>query len=168
MSDRIVSDGLLYDPAVGVFIWLTPKCYRMKVGDIAGSRDAYGYRKIKWLGKSVFAHRLAWFLVFGEWPSEQIDHVNGDKSDNRLENLREATRAQNAANRAGWRDGLKGAAPCKDRWSAGIKVGGRRKHLGCFATELEAHEAYVQAAASVHGEFSNAKSGASSKHGEVA
>lgn len=106
------------------------------------------------------AHHIAWFLMKGRWPSEEIDHRNLDKSDNRWTNLRTATHAQNMTNvkSRSKRDGaLKGAFPNgHGKWISKIRADGKSKRLGLFLTAAEAHAAYVSAAAELHGEFARA------------
>jgi hypothetical protein len=97
-------------------------------------------------------------MAYGQWPRRGIDHVNGDGTDNRLENLREANQSQNGANRrltSKNTSGFKGVSFAKQakRWRAGIQVGGRRKHLGYFDTPELAHQRYVEAAKAAFGEF---------------
>jgi heme-degrading monooxygenase HmoA len=151
---------LAYDPAAGVFTWRVDVRGGawVKAGHVAGtihSRD--GYRQISICKVQHKAHRLAWLYVTGAWPSEQIDHVNGDRSDNRIANLREASAAGNARNARRRIDnvsGFKGAYEYRPgKWRAYINKDGRRINLGTFATPEEAHAAYVAAAQEHHGEF---------------
>lgn len=83
---------LHYDPETGVFTRLIQLCNRVQVGDIAGFIKYNGYRVIKVGDKPTpyFAHRLAWLYIHGEWPSKGIDHIDGDRANNRIANLREA------------------------------------------------------------------------------
>jgi hypothetical protein len=99
-------------------------------------------------------------MVHGEIPKNQIDHVNGDKSDNRIENLRQATPTQNSCNvgkRARNKSGFKGVSyepkSKKNPFIAQIQVGGKKVYLGCFQTAEVAHGAYVKASAELHGTF---------------
>jgi HNH endonuclease len=89
---------LRYDPDTGVFTWLNG----WRKGKPAGCKDAWGYLQIrisvKGIKKDYKAHRLVWLYLSGEWPPEEIDHINGDRSDNRLCNLRAATSSQNGMN----------------------------------------------------------------------
>jgi hypothetical protein len=82
-----------------------------------------------------------------------VDHINGDRADNRLGNLRVATKYQNAFNSRGWGKRLKGAFPKGNRWFSKIWCYGVNYHLGSYATEAEAHAAYCKAAKELHGEF---------------
>ena len=113
--------------------------------------DGYVYVRIN--GKSFGEHRLIHLLFTGEWPY-QVDHRNGLRSDNRPENLRAATHAENCRNRRPLRDS-KGCywQPKRGKWIAQIGVDGKRKTIGYFATEIEASAAYAKAANELHGEF---------------
>lgn len=110
--------------------------------------------------KRFYLHRLAWQYVTGHPPADQIDHINGDKHDNRFENLREATASTNGANMHGRSSsGFKGVYLEKrsGRWFSAICVRNKRMHLGTFGSPEEAHAAYVAAAAKHFGEFARAK-----------
>jgi hypothetical protein len=152
-----VPERLDYDPETGVFKWRIRAGGKLP-GDVAGTVGPKGYRVICVKGELVRASRLAWTLAHnGVWPKEEIDHINGLKDDNRLANLREATRQENCFNaptRAG-KSGLKGVTHRKGyaRWSAAITVRGKSYFLGEFTSPEEAHEAYKEAARDFHGEF---------------
>ena len=98
--------------------------------------------------------------MHGSFPEDMIDHINGSKGDNRIENLRQATRSQNLANQkinSVNTSGLKGVSWRKDRnkWHTQIRVSGKLKHLGYYIDKHEAHVAYCKAADKYHGEFAN-------------
>ena len=142
-----------YNPLTGVFRWRVTSVNR-QIGDIAGSVNIEGYREIGADNRLFRANRLAWLYVRGEWPSGRLDHENRDRDDNRFANLREATAAQNAANRKALRaDMPKGVFKKKNRYVAGIKIAGKRKHLGSFKSPEEAHAAYCVAANEAWGSF---------------
>jgi hypothetical protein len=111
--------------------------------------------------KNYPAHRIAWYLHTKQDPGAlQIDHINGNPSDNRIANLRLATPGQNAKNtrkKPGTASKYKGASwhARTGKWQSQIKVDGHNMHLGCFDTDYEAHLAYCKAAAVLHGEFAN-------------
>src|SRR5262245_16202028 len=92
-----VREALDYDPATGEFVWKIRASRNVWPGDRSGSVDAKGYRRIEIGGSCFLAHRIAWLLAYGDWPTGELDHINGDPADNRITNLR--TRAQNQANR---------------------------------------------------------------------
>lgn len=121
---------------------------------------AQGYRRVKFDNKLYLAHRLAWFLHHGEWPTRTLDHINEIKADNRLANLRLATRNQNGYNKGKPKtntSGYKGVHWHKrdKHWRAQIAFDGKHVNLGGFATAEEAYVAYCTAAAKYHGEFAN-------------
>jgi len=111
-------------------------------------------------GKYYAQHRLAWFYHFGKWPSNMIDHIDRDKANNRIDNLRLAKNGQNRANsKTSSKHGLKGIRYCdwmvKKPWEAKITFNKKVHYLGCFPTAEEAHEAYKNASDKFHKEFSN-------------
>ena len=153
-----------YDPETGLFTQVAVR-KGWKAGRIIGRRmSRCGYIRIGIDMNRYLAHRLAWLYMTGEWPPDQIDHVNGDRADNRWSNLREATSAQNGQNSRP-RNGkfnLKGVAKSLDHWrakpfSARIKAHGKVHYLGRFATPEEAHAAYVAGAYKYHGQFARTK-----------
>ena len=90
-------NGVGYDPETGEMWWIVRKP-RVKVGAVITRTGGHGYRQVKINGKTYLQHRLAWKMVFGYWPKEQIDHKNGDKQDNRIENLRDVSQTANLRN----------------------------------------------------------------------
>jgi hypothetical protein len=133
---------------------------------VAGSDHRLGYRQVKIGKKGYLVHRVVWAIVHGEWPAKHVDHIDGNKANNAVTNLRLATVGQNAQNRAvtGVKSvsGLMGAVHVpgtsrrREKWESRIKVNGVSKHLGCFTTPQAAHEAYMQAKAKFHPYFSRA------------
>lgn len=139
-----------YDPATGVFTWKAKhvsRSNRMKIGQPAGCLGVQGYIVVGVAGHTYRAHRLAWFYVHGEWPRRVIDHRNGNRADNRIENLRDVSVTDNNRNvhaaRVTSTSGLLGAYKSGKRWMAQLRVDGRQKHLGTFDTPQEAHERYL-------------------------
>lgn len=146
---------LHYDPETGLFTRLTNISYT-KTGDIAGSIKKDGYVVIGVAGKCIKAHRLAWLYVYGRWPIDVVDHINGIPSDNRLSNLRESSRSQNAHNQRMQRSntsGFKGVVKHYHRFRARIAINGALRHIGTFDTAELAYKAYCSAADALHGEF---------------
>lgn len=149
-----------YCPATGIFHWAKPLSSNVRRGDVAGCiSEKDGYLKIRIDGTLHLAHRLAMFYIYQRWPEQAVDHKNGIKSDNRIENLRCASKQQNAQNtRRGWShgsSGLLGAHFSKTRgtWTSAIKAGSQVRRLGEFASAQDAHDAYVEAKRQMH-EFS--------------
>jgi hypothetical protein len=145
---------LVYDPADGVIRWRVSNGSRARAGSIAGAIEAGGYIRICIDGRFHRAHRLAWLLAHGAWPTRSIDHINGNKADNRLCNLRDVTANVNLQNirraRSDNRSGLLGVARDKTGFRAVIKVAGKQKYLGTFPTPELAHSAYLSAKRLLH------------------
>lgn len=132
---------------------------RKKTGSIAGCSQNTGHRQIKIDGKIYLAHRLIWMFHYGLWPKNDIDHVNGIRNDNRIENLREATRQENCANRCLSKlntSGIKGVyfVETRKKWHARIKIKGKTIHIGYFDKKEDAGEAYKLKSLEIHKEFS--------------
>lgn len=146
-----------YDPSTGVFRWKV-NYSQARRGDIAGSLNQYGYRRITIDRLKLLAHHLAWFLVKGHWPSGDVDHRNLKPDDNWIDNLRLATRSQNMGNTPVHRDnrsGFKGVWLDKRRakYCAQICVRGVKRSLGSYDTPEAAHAAYCAAAQNSFGDF---------------
>lgn len=120
----------------------------------AGTINSKGYRVIKINRKDYKAHRLAWFYHYKEWPKFEIDHINGDKTDNRIDNLRDVIHCENNQNERKARKvsstGKLGIYPKEGRYGAKIVKEGKKKHLGYFKTPEQAHEAYLKAKRELH------------------
>ena len=156
LSQKRLKEVLDYNPETGVFIW---KIYsgRIKVGYVAGNINKRGYATIGIDGEIYRSHRLAWFYVYGKWPDDQIDHINGQRSDNRICNLRDVTNQVNAQN-------LKRATRVKTStnylgvykttnikpWRAQIDIDKKTRHIGYYKTPEEANEAYLKAKRMLH------------------
>lgn len=149
-------DALSYKPETGEFHWKIsrPGLY---AGDLAGGISPQGYIRICVNQKSYKAHRLAWLFVHGEWPEFDVDHINQVKRDNRIANLRPATRSENMQNTTKARAsnkscGLLGVtwSKQKSRWVASIWLNKKRKHIGLFDDPEKAHAAYVSAKREMH------------------
>lgn len=149
-----------YDPSTGIFRWKVAVSNFVRVGSQAGRVRDDGYRAISFGNRLYLAHRLAWFYVYGFWPSDMLDHINRDRDDNRIANLREATRGQNMQNRAVSPENMSGFKCVQsnkyNRWTARITIGGKRNRLGWFDTPEEAHAAYMAAARQHFGQYARA------------
>jgi hypothetical protein len=153
-------ERLDYDPETGVFTRRISTNFKYKIGDVAGHYNSDGYRCIQIQNREYRAHRLAWLYVHGVWPLAQIDHINGTRDDNRIANLREATRSENGMNKKNHRNkrcALKGVDIHYGRFRARISVQRKTIFLGCYDTEEEAHAAYMAAAEKEFGAFARAE-----------
>jgi hypothetical protein len=145
---------LHYNPETGVFTRVA-RVRGARIGDAAGSVKANGYIRIRIDRGLYFAHRLAWLYMTGEWPDHHLDHRDGDRANNRFDNLRAATPAENHQNRAMPKTNTSGFVGAhfdrkRRRWSGKIRVSGRLVHLGFFDTPEAAHAAYLSAKARFH------------------
>jgi hypothetical protein len=142
-----LSKVLRYEPNTGLLFW-TGEAHQSLRNKQAGTPNHLGYIIVLFKGKPYKAHRLAWFLTHGVWPSQMIDHIDGNTSNNALSNLRDVDNKTNQCNRHKARldskSGLMGASPFRNKWKAQIKRNGVIKYLGLYDTALEAHEAYQQ------------------------
>ncbi|NMD19083.1 MAG: HNH endonuclease [Verrucomicrobia bacterium] len=164
MATRIIKEDLTadrlrellnYDRETGVFSWLV-SCRGTRAGDIAGTSSSEGRRHII-IGYARYkAHRLAWLYVYGEFPKKLIDHINGDPTDNRIANLREATMSENLHNQRrahkNNKTGILGVQwrASKNKFRARIVTDGKETHLGYFDTSDEAQKAYLEAKSRLH------------------
>jgi hypothetical protein len=145
---------LASEPDTGRFIWRRSKG-RSKAGTVAGV-DCNGYTQIGIDRRLYYAHRLAWLFVHGSWPTEQIDHINGLKSDNRIRNLRSVSAEVNNQNRRRARrdcvSGWQGVHLDTEtgRFIARIKSAGKLTRLGTYQEPAAAHGAYLIAKRSIH------------------
>jgi hypothetical protein len=161
MADEIIAarvrELLHYDPATGIFTRKVRTAQRHQVGDRAcGNPMKAGHLRVAFDSKKFLAHRVAWLYVYGKWPDNDIDHINGDPTDNRVENLRDVTNRINRQNmrnpRGKSNSGLLGVFLHKEtgKWRARIQLDGKGIHLGLFDTPEAAHEAYLVAKRKYH------------------
>lgn len=142
-----------YDAETGVLLRKVRERRNKKNCDCVTLRpDGYF---VTWADGTLYrTHRLAWLIVHGRWPAAQLDHINGDRADNRLQNLREASDAENLQNlHSAHKDSstkLLGVTKNHRRWMAMISLQGSRNYLGTFDTPEEAHAAYLAAKAQLH------------------
>lgn len=151
-----IREAFSYDPATGKLCWKIRTSNRSSIGKEAGSPDGQGYR-ILMLDKCLLrTHRVAFAHFYGEWPKGFIDHINGDRSDNRICNLRDVSNAENLQNnykpQKNSTTGLRGVSKGKrdGTYCAEISVGRVRHRLGTFCSAEQAHAAYLQAKLALH------------------
>lgn len=156
LTQERLKELLRYEPDTGLFYWLESRG-RVRKGDIAGCECRDGYVRLRVDEVMYLAHRLVWLYVHGAFPSDLLDHSNRQKADNRISNLRECTRCENALNTVSHRgatSGFKGVSMASSgRWSARISINGAHLHLGHFDLPEVAAAAYDAAALKIHGEF---------------
>ena len=148
---------LSYNPDTGVFTWNQDRGTRPFKGRIAGTLSPEGYVRIGIKGKIYPAHRLVFFLLEGVWP-DCVDHINHDRQDNRVCNLRKANRQQNARNRkpnAKSTSIYLGVHKHRDKWRAQLRTPQKQYHLGVFTDEVAAAKAYDHAAKTHYGVYAN-------------
>lgn len=177
MNDTLtMKSALSYDPSSGIITWnrrepssfedglRMTKEHKCAVWNSrfenkeAGYIDQNGYVKIELNHKAYYGHRIAYFLMNGEMPPDEIDHIDGNRSNNAYANLRPATRCENARNvtkRTDTSSEYKGVSLFKrnGKWKAQIRANGVNCCLGHFETEADAHSAYASAARIHHGQF---------------
>jgi hypothetical protein len=146
--DRL-KEALAYDPETGFFVWRIAINSRAVVGKVAGKLKSTGYIYIGLDSEQYPAHRLAWLYMTGEWPQNSIDHIDGDRANNRFVNLRDVPASHNAQNQRraqnGNKSGYLGVSKRGRHFYAQINVGGKIEMLGKFNTAKEAHLAYIEA-----------------------
>ena len=146
LTQEYLKKILKYSSTTGKLIWLTNMKNNKVKNKEAGTITQYGYVQIRINNKLYLGHRLIWLHQYGVWPKNHIDHINGIRNDNRIENLREATSRDNNLNRGIHRKGhLAGTSFHKrdKKWNAKIVINGQSIYLGAYNTPLEAHLAYM-------------------------
>ena len=150
-----ISEHISYNPATGVFVRIKSSG-TVRAGAVAGTVKKNGYLQISVNKRLYLAHRLAFALHYGRWPTLTIDHINMIKTDNRICNLREATDSQNQINRTRNSDnttGYKGVTKHRGKYVARASINNKQKYLGTFSTPELAHAAYSQDVIGRQGEF---------------
>jgi hypothetical protein len=147
-----------YDPLTGLFRRIAATGTRSVVGKVYSTANSHGYICISIHDRKLPAHRLAWLYVHGEWPTLQVDHINGNRADNRIENLRLASAEQNQRNRRFGGDtssGVKGVnwSRSNNKWVAKCWTNGRQVHIGYFADITAAKAAVTEFRERHHGDF---------------
>lgn len=149
ISQSYLKSKLQYNHETGIFVWL-------KNNKRAGFTHSSGYRRIKLKNHPVTEHRLVWLYIYGYIP-EQVDHINGNRSDNRLKNLRQATNQQNQQNKrtpsSNNKSGYLGVSLCKKskKWKATISINNISITIGYYDCPQKAHDAYLTRKRQVHG-----------------
>ena len=151
-SIAALRDALSYDLETGVFTWkIAPKSHRVKQGAVAGGKTQPGYLVISFGGRLYKAHRLAWAFHYGDWPGKIVDHIDGNRLNNRIANLRDVSNSINLQNtRAARKNSLSGFLGVgwnkkSRKWRAQICIDGKAVALGYFDAPEEAHAAYLAA-----------------------
>jgi len=147
--ERLIIENLEYQKETGKLFWKKTRGDGYK-GSEAGYLRTDGYIVICIAKTLVRAHRVAWFLHYGKWPENEIDHIDGNPANNKIENLRDVLHRANLTNMKLHREGrlvgtIFNKKSIKNPWGARIKINGRRVYLGHFPTEQEAHQAYIKA-----------------------
>lgn len=137
-----------YDETTGILTWRI-NVGTIKAGTVAGNYMGRGYRQVCIDQRAYLVHRLAWFMFHGVWPDGDIDHINGIRDDNRIENLRDVSRSVNMQNQVRPHrentSGYLGVCFNKNlnKWDARIRFAGVSRYIGSFETAEQAHEAYL-------------------------
>tara|TARA_R110000868_G_C10516848_1_gene732701 strand:- start:67 stop:558 length:492 start_codon:yes stop_codon:yes gene_type:complete len=155
INQNILKQNLSYNPETGEFMWLVNRGPARKFAH-AGSKHKSGYLHIYLFGKHYLCHRLAWLYVYGDWPLQYLDHINGNKKDNTIKNLRDVDSALNQQNQKNPpitnKSGFVGAHwdKRKNKWISQISVYGKKIHLGNFDSKENAATAYKKAKENLH------------------
>lgn len=147
-----------YNEITGTLFWLKNRGTRGIKGAAIKRINPGGYAEIYFAGKSYLAHRVCWWLYYGMEPTGEIDHINGDRTDNRISNLRLATREQNARNcrvKNTSSTGVKGVSRDRNSFRASCYMDGVRNYLGSYKSIEEAADAVRRFREKYHEEFHN-------------
>lgn len=148
ITQETLKSLMTYDQKTGVLLWkvIDGRIHKDRSVGLIGSD---GYVAVKIAGRTYKAHRLVWLYVHGAWPEHFIDHINGVRTDNRLENLRDVEHSINMANRhrpyRTNKSGFLGVCKNGSGWRAEMRVSGKKQNLGTYNTPEEAHQAYLNA-----------------------
>lgn len=146
--------GLMEYECSGEFRWLIDHG-NARAGDIVGTAKRRGYKQVTIAGRTYLLHRLVWLHTYGRWPSAEIDHIDCNRANNAILNLRECTRGQNSANKKAYNDlGLKGIRlTLSGKFRADITFNGRTTNLGTYPTKELAAAVFAKVANDTHGQF---------------
>jgi hypothetical protein len=157
LTAELAREHLKYNPLTGQLFWRVARQGRT-ISKPVGNLNGHGYLLFGFSRKIYSTHRVIWLIVYGHYPDEDLDHINGNRADNRLSNLREASRAMNLHNCEKQKNnttGYKGVFYYKNigKFWAQIHSQGRRYYLGKFDCAESAHAAYVKKDRELHGQF---------------
>jgi hypothetical protein len=158
LTQEYLQSILDYNKETGDFTWKVAKGRNSRVGKIAGSSHNGGYKTIRIDKKLYLEHRLAWLYVYGEFPKQDIDHKNGVRTDNRLDNLRACTRSQNLCNKINKVNSKSKISNVhwnkqNNKWIVNIYYQGKQKRIGTFEDIELAELVAIEARLTYHGEF---------------
>jgi hypothetical protein len=169
ITAKWLRENMAYDAETGRFWWIKPGFGRTVGKRIGGKQDnGNNYLAMKINNTIFYAHRLAWLHHYGSWPDGLLDHIDGDRTNNAIGNLRVATSSQNAARRPSRRmiAPSRGVFPHAAGYVARIYHGNKRHYLGYFPTAEAARMAYEEAAKKIHGEFAHPGARSAKKRGD--
>ena len=146
-ADRL-RELLYYNPETGVFTWRIRPNRAIREGSVAGYLRKDGFRHVGIEGTSYLAHRLAWLYVYGEWPKYELDHINRDRDDNRIANLRDMNHSRQCFNIKSEpirksRSGYRGVRNRWGKYQSMIKINGKPRQTGTYDTPEEARTGYM-------------------------
>lgn len=149
LTQSRLKEILDYDKTTGIFVWTTRKKYSLKIGSVAGTKNAQGYIDIQIDNIKHKAHRLAWLYCYGKFPEKNIDHINKIRNDNSIKNLREANHSENGQNRTLNKSNTSGFRnvtyhkPAK-KWYAYLRLKNKIVYSGFFSSAEEASKTIEQ------------------------
>jgi hypothetical protein len=154
---EMLKSSLNYDPASGIFTWKRKPSPNRSAGSEAGYITNYGYRTISLNGTAYKAHRLAWLITYGTWP-DLIDHIDSNRANNAINNLREATTSENSRNQDIGSRNSSGTRcvywhSTKKRWVVKVILNGKDYYGGSFISLGDAEKASEKLRRELHGDF---------------
>ena len=158
LSIETLKEWIDYNPKTGEFKWKKSPHHLIKAGDMAGGYEKRGYRIFKLKEKTIKGHRAAWAIIYGYFPSGEIDHIDNNPSNNRIDNLREVDRSRNQMNAKTPKhnkSGVKGVHYCKSKqkWLATIGFNKKKICIGHFDLFNEAVQARKDKEKEIQGEY---------------